>query len=389
MKSTIYVPKKIKVGFQNRQDTYTGKLGYVIYYDEKGKLRKETSWENWRDKNIEPLELDNIPMEGFVLNKKVGDYNSGWGSHRMAYTRVYHPNEGWEFEITIENLLYILEHCTSTKGKGLEGELVLGWSGKDLVLLPADSPDYKAILEYSQKVGDNYKLGVRTIKVGATYLTKDNQEWTYIGRFHDYESSWRNKIVLPNGSTCYRYSKSDKTKFFFISIDSKGKYHLHIETGNWQKFIAEVDENSHEDYADMYEFMENQTNFSPINPEATTYTHFTFEEFQTYLNGIFELNEDGTKKYHWRTAIFTTKETGNLQEIKLEYDDRHKQYYIEITHVTQEEYIPSYSWGRKEMREKRHYYKALVGSIEDIFETMKPMYQTLYLENGRKYREDK
>ena len=45
---SIYIPKKIKVGYQDRSDTYTGKLAYVIYYDEKNKLRKEKSWNGWR-----------------------------------------------------------------------------------------------------------------------------------------------------------------------------------------------------------------------------------------------------------------------------------------------------------------------------------------------------
>ena len=49
MKSNIFIPKIINVGYQNRSGTYTGKLAYVIYYDEKGKLRKEASWNNWRD----------------------------------------------------------------------------------------------------------------------------------------------------------------------------------------------------------------------------------------------------------------------------------------------------------------------------------------------------
>ena len=80
--TTIYVPKKIKVGFNNRNDTYTGKLAYIIYYDEKGKLRKETSWNSWRDKSIDPEEYDNEPTSGFVLNKKVGDYSGSWGNHR-------------------------------------------------------------------------------------------------------------------------------------------------------------------------------------------------------------------------------------------------------------------------------------------------------------------
>ena len=46
MKSNIYIPKRLNVGYQNREDTYTVKIAYVIYYDEKGKLRKETSWNN-------------------------------------------------------------------------------------------------------------------------------------------------------------------------------------------------------------------------------------------------------------------------------------------------------------------------------------------------------
>ena len=54
MKSNLFIPRKIRVGFQERGGTYTGKLAYVIYYDEKGKLRKEASWESWRKKEIEP-----------------------------------------------------------------------------------------------------------------------------------------------------------------------------------------------------------------------------------------------------------------------------------------------------------------------------------------------
>ena len=87
MNSSIFVPKTINVGYQNRSGTYTGKLAYVIYYDEKGKLRKETSWNSWRDDKIPNDEFENVPMEGFVLNKKAGDYSTGW-DHRHAYCRV-------------------------------------------------------------------------------------------------------------------------------------------------------------------------------------------------------------------------------------------------------------------------------------------------------------
>ena len=184
MNNNMFIPKQINVGFQKRGGTYTGKLAYIIYFDEKGTLRKEASWNGWRDKNIENQIVDNAPTEGFVLNKKAGGYDTGW-NHRQTYCRVYDPR-GFEFEITIENLLYILEFCTSTKGKGLEGEFVYSWDGKDLVLLPVDTPDYKEIKEYNDIVHNNLTIKAKDLKVGATYLTKDNSEYIYMGRFDCY-----------------------------------------------------------------------------------------------------------------------------------------------------------------------------------------------------------
>jgi hypothetical protein len=58
----------------------------------------------------------------------VGQWLESWST----YCRVYDPR-GFEFEISIPNLLYILQECTSTKGKGLDGEFVYAWDGKDLV----------------------------------------------------------------------------------------------------------------------------------------------------------------------------------------------------------------------------------------------------------------
>ena len=69
MNTQLYIPKKIKVGYQSRSDTYTKKLAYIIYYDDKGVLRKERSWEGWRDKKIAAEEFDNVPTSGFVLHK--------------------------------------------------------------------------------------------------------------------------------------------------------------------------------------------------------------------------------------------------------------------------------------------------------------------------------
>lgn len=47
--SNLYIPEKIKVGYQER-------LAYVIYYDHTGKLRKEPSWRNWIDSGCDGRE---------------------------------------------------------------------------------------------------------------------------------------------------------------------------------------------------------------------------------------------------------------------------------------------------------------------------------------------
>ena len=70
----FFIPKQIKVGYNERSNTYTGKLGYVIYYDQKNVLRKERSWQSWRQENLGFNDYPNEPLEGFVLNKHVGGY---------------------------------------------------------------------------------------------------------------------------------------------------------------------------------------------------------------------------------------------------------------------------------------------------------------------------
>lgn len=186
MKNNLIVPSKIKVGFQNRENTYNGKLAYIIYIDGKGILRKANSWESWRDEKIEPLELDNQPMSGFVLNKGVGGARESYGwDTRNEYIRIYDPR-GFEFEITVPNLLFILQECDATRGKGLEGDFVYSWSGKDLVLLPAKSQDYIESTKYTTL--QTQKVTKDMMVPGCIYKFKDNELGMYLGRYPYVES---------------------------------------------------------------------------------------------------------------------------------------------------------------------------------------------------------
>lgn len=174
----VSIPAKIKVGFCKRGDTYTSKLGFVVYIDAKGKLRQEKSWEGWRDKKIDPADYDNVPTEGFVLNKSVGGVRSYSWNARKGKVRVYDPRD-FEFEITIPNLLFILSECDCSRGKGLEGKFVYAWKGKELFLMPTSAQDYKNSIEYTELQGLNVKL--KSLINGAMYITKKQVKLVYLG----------------------------------------------------------------------------------------------------------------------------------------------------------------------------------------------------------------
>lgn len=190
---SLYVPKKIRVGFQNRQDTYTKKLGYVVYWDDLGVLRKESSWEKWRDSSIPPEEFDNEPTSGFVLNKDAGG-GRGWNG-RNTWVRVWDPRN-FEFEISVENLLYIMSWCDCSKGKGIEGELIYGWDGSNHVLLPVTSTDFKEARKFDEFKAE--KISLKDLKVGERYvMRKDNQRMTYLGRHKCRHSRWYTILTDP------------------------------------------------------------------------------------------------------------------------------------------------------------------------------------------------
>ena len=148
MKTNLYIPKKVKIGFVKRDDTFTKKLAYLIYYDEKNVLRKQTSWDNWRDHKIPTIEIDNKPMNGFIFNKGVQRYGYHSNSGR-AVARVHDPRE-FEFEISLENMFGIMMNNDILK-RDIQGEFVYAWSGKDLILLPTSSVEYKESQAFTEK----------------------------------------------------------------------------------------------------------------------------------------------------------------------------------------------------------------------------------------------
>lgn len=185
MKDQLFIPKEIKVGYNQRSDTYTEKLGFIIYKDAKGVWKQEKAWERWRDEREGVNEYENLPTEGFVLNKDVGGVKCGWSYHsRTEKIRVYDPR-GFEFEITIPNLLFILAESPSIPGKGLTGEFVYSWdNGGGVILMPCCSNEYKQSLTFTSIQGN--KLDKGELIEGAVYQNKQQENLIYLGRHTTY-----------------------------------------------------------------------------------------------------------------------------------------------------------------------------------------------------------
>lgn len=418
MKSNIFIPKKINVGFQERKDTYTGKLAYVIYYDEKGKLRKEKSWNGWRDQNISNEEFDNVPTEGFVLNKKVGGVEESYYDVRKTYVRVYDPR-GFEFEITIPNLLWILENNNSVVGKGLEGNFVYGWNGTELLLVPTDSPDYKEITDYNKLIHENNFIKGKELIVGATYLGKDDKEYVYMGRFDYYdEGYWKNgkffkshrimenyciKNNIPPtkvntrywGTTeeykedKYDYGKYDKRYCFcYKDKDYKNEeYTFFTWKTSLDKFlISVVDITPNENYADYFELLEGNPQYSPVDSSKDTYHELTYEKFVScfkrsynhyfysdwFFSNVGE-NNDEIKEYYLKCNDYNTDE--NEKKFIIQNGK-----YEDILNIFPVEDKLIYSWSTATSKHM------IPVTLKEIYDKMKPVYKQTYLANGRKYR---
>lgn len=384
----IYIPKKINVGFQNRSGTYTGKLAYVIYYDERGKLRKEASWNGWRDESIPNEEYDNTPTEGFVLNKKVGGVEESWGwDPRRTYTRIYDPR-GYEFEITIPNLLWILENCNCIKGKGLEGEFVYGWDGKELLLIPVSAPEYKEYINSSEIRNNATYIKAKELVIGKTYKTLGGEEYVYLGKFDCYKynyssySYYRNKIRPIDEINDDEIPWQDEPDYLRnrehidhrnkCQIINAGKHHYFMclnKISTWRtkpelwvtknisrKFVSCYD-NIHEEYIDFVSVMEHSCMYSPIDLTHVDTVKISIKEFVKSLDDLIGLNSFFYK-------YFLKGDESNSVEIY--WRNNSKEFIL-------------YERGKK----------SLYFSIEDIhkiYNQINPVYKIFYLQNGNEYK---
>lgn len=379
MNSNILLPTKIKVGFNPRTDTYTGKLGYVIYHD--GKVwRKEKSWESWRykvidpvdfkiakqevfdkcvsdlkgyhadyverykkdptqnyvkqyaemsleeflkhhradnikkfqynpgnttsDKSLEPVEYANEPTEGFVLNRKAGGTRGHSWETRDTYCRVYDPR-GFEFEISIPNLLYILENTSSFVGKGLEGKFVYGWQGTELILIPENAPEYQEMIKFNELIKG--KVSKKELTPGNIYINKDNDKVVYLDELHTYDSEGRQSA----GKTLFFYNLK-----YAKSYTDKSCRHYAIQGGTVASLKKDTGE-QFDKYAEIHGIMMTKTGCKV--PEEILQLEYVKHD----VNTLQKEWDDAKRKYSYNRAIpvHVKNKTKGYSQIYLWYVD--------------------------------------------------------------------
>ena len=171
----LAIPDKIIVGQHENKHRFTGKLSFLTYRLSSGKLLRESSWRNFKDGESPDLEINNIPTEGFEINKiPSGQENEKDGAWESPV--VYDPR-GFEFAISERNLLHIVNYC-SIKDRKLEGKFVYSWNDKELMLLSVNSPDYKASMFTKTSTT---KITTRNLIPGATYKSRCG-DYIYLGK---------------------------------------------------------------------------------------------------------------------------------------------------------------------------------------------------------------
>jgi hypothetical protein len=303
--SNVFVAPKIKVGFQNRSDTFTGQLAYIIYYDLKGKLRKEKSWDSWRDHKIDPKEFDNVPTEGFTINKDIKRYSGEWFSSTRTMIRVHDPR-GFEFEVTTENLIGILMH-TDCLRRGLVGEFVYAWCGTDLVLLPTNSEEYQNAVKYTAGLGK--KVSAKSLVPGVSYKTKREGNVIYIGRMNWYEYKDQNRYYPTRwngdraGVKVHVFTEDDGETFFKkSSAEFLAEVNSDAPVSNYAELVDKFNKKTYANKFTRFEFR--PISFNPETKKTDWYGLRLVRDaywLETKTPGIFSKK---TVKLHSNTPRF-------------------------------------------------------------------------------------
>lgn len=240
--------------------------------------------------------------------------------------------------------------------------------------MPISSPDYKQISNYTNLLLENKKIKAKDLIVGATYRTKQNEEWIYIGKYDEYSDKW-SKIEGE-----YKSIPIIKNKFWFyngVYYDGSPRFERISSISN--KFIDCIDNKCCDNYADLFGSMEHNGYYSPYDETKDKYIKYTISECKERLSN---------DRYYWGEEFFTDIKDKN-SKIKIRLKDNIIEEYIKVEKTrerrnynywkTEDTYIETY------MDEE---WVSTNKSLEEYLGTHELYYINLYLKNGKFYKKE-
>lgn len=214
----LYIPAKLKVGFQKREDSFDGKLSFVTYYDTNGKLINETRWRSWCDQDITDLEIDNVPFKNAILNKKISHAGYRYGTGKTTI-RIY-DSRGFEYEIDIDNFMGIAQEYSVVKGE-ISGDFIYAFCNNKLILLPVDSEQYKDAIKTT--LNRNEKVDESALIPGDVYLNDKEEECIYIGFYNlNKRIAKYVNILINKQKPSHVFYNNKKNVYEFIKVEKLG-----------------------------------------------------------------------------------------------------------------------------------------------------------------------
>lgn len=232
--------------------------------------------------------------------------------------------------------------------------------------------------------------------IGATYRTNCNEELVYIGRYPVYGTVYvfdgkvfptyrkmelyaakENKLLhekeYRGWGGLYNYHNLYEEKigvtgkqFWFAYKDDSGNWTVSHQSSA-SKLIDVVDESCHLEYAEIFDKMERNRDYSPYDKSKDEIVYYTYEEFLNQLNNwyynCFDIEIDGASVYE----PFILKENEPNKIFLYTYDAG--------------ESVKDIFFDRETGN-----YKGL--PLKEFFETYRPHYKKLYLMNGKLWKTD-
>lgn len=292
MTPEFYIPKKLLVGFRKSEyNTETGQLGFVTFLDpKKGNIKCETSWNKWRDKTIEPQEITNEPISGFILENNEIRYSY---SGVIEKCRVTDPR-GFTFEISISNLFNILKYeGIEATTKNLTGKYCYAWSdfeSKTLVLVPETDKNYESWFATSR--AKEKPLGKTDLIPGHYYKCKYNyKDLLFVGNLKVVKSLTTGgyntqALFLPPVS---EFNKLDRIALVNYPISS-----ILYDTGKEDLELASETKELFEKTAFSFEFWKNKGDvvkeFINLEKEPDFKNRITEENTINYNSDVMPMN---------------------------------------------------------------------------------------------------